>query len=90
MEGALKDFVYDLLETLPEREHYVLERRYGLDGGRCATLEEIGKEMGITRERVRQMQSAALRRLRPRALEAELKASLELSYSPLLESNGVR
>ncbi len=82
MEDALKDSVRGLLETLPERERYVVERRYGLDGGKCATLGEIGKEIGVTRERARQIQSVAFRKLRLQALEAELESFLELSYSP--------
>jgi len=77
MEDALKDFVHDLLEILSERERYVLVRRYGLDGGRCATLVEIGEEVGVTRERARQIQSIALRKLRSRALEDELESFLE-------------
>jgi RNA polymerase primary sigma factor len=82
MEGALKDSVRNILETLPERERYVIERRYGLDGGKCATLEEIGDAIGITRERVRQIQSTALRRLRSNALRAELGSYLEPYYKP--------
>src|SRR5829696_306234 len=77
MEDALKDSVHGLLETLTERERRVLVRRYGLDGGRCATLEEIGEEVGVTRERVRQIQSTALRKLRSRAIEADLESFLE-------------
>jgi RNA polymerase primary sigma factor len=80
MEDALKDSVRDLLETLPERERYVVERRYGLDGGRCATLAEI-QELGVTRERVRQIQISALRKLRSRALNARLESFLEPSYA---------
>lgn len=76
MEGALRDSVRDLLAALPERERYVVERRYGLDGEECASLAEIGLNMGITRERVRQIQSSALRRLRSRALDAELESFL--------------
>jgi RNA polymerase primary sigma factor len=79
MEDALKDSVRDLLETLPERERYVIERRYGLDDGRCATLAEIGAGIGVTRERVRQIQRSALSRLRSRALDTELASFLELS-----------
>lgn len=82
MEGALRDSVHNLLETLPERERYVIKRRYGLDGGKCATLEEIGDAVGITRERVRQIQSTALRRLRSNALRAELGSYLEPHYKP--------
>ncbi len=82
MEDALKDSVRNLLEALPERERYVVERRYGLDGGGCATLSEIGAGIGITRERVRQIQSSALRRLRSRALKAELESFLEPPLTP--------
>jgi RNA polymerase primary sigma factor len=79
-EEALKGSVRGLLAELPERERYVVERRYGLDGGRCATLAEIGEEVGVTRERARQIQNAALRRLRTLALEAELESFLKPSY----------
>ena len=82
MEDALKDSVQGLLETLPERERYVIERRYGFDGDRCATLGEIGQEIGVTRERARQIQKAALRKLRSYALEAELGSFLEPSCNP--------
>ena len=81
MEDALKRNVRSLLETLPERERYVVERRYGLDGGGCATLAEIGAGIGVTRERVRQIQRSALSRLRSRALDAELESFLEPSYT---------
>jgi RNA polymerase primary sigma factor len=79
MEDALKDSVRDLLETLPERERYVVKRRYGLDGDGCATLAEIGAGIGVTRERVRQIQRSALSRLRSRALDTQLESFLELS-----------
>jgi RNA polymerase primary sigma factor len=79
MGDALKDSVHDLLEALSERERYVVERRYGLDGGGCATLGEIGQETGVTRERVRQIQKAALRKLRSLALQGELESFFEPS-----------
>jgi RNA polymerase primary sigma factor len=79
MEDALRDCIRTLLATLPERERYVVERRYGLDGEGCASLAEIGLSIGITRERVRQIQSSALRRLRSRALDTELDSFLEQS-----------
>jgi RNA polymerase primary sigma factor len=81
MEDALKRNVHSLLENLTERERYVVERRYGLDGGGCATLAEIGAVIGVTRERVRQIERTALSRLRSRALNAELESFLEPSYS---------
>ena len=60
MEGHLKE--------LPERERFILERRYGLNGREAESLEEIGARLGITRERVRQLQNAALERLHERML----------------------
>jgi RNA polymerase primary sigma factor len=81
MEDALKRNVQDLLRILPERERYVIERRYGLDGSGCAALAEIGQEIGVTRERVRQIQISALGRLRSRALDARLESFLEPSYA---------
>jgi len=83
MEDALKNSIHELLAKLPERERYVVERRYGLGGGECATLGEIGQETGVTRERVRQIQNAALRKLRSLALEVELESFLEQSLSPM-------
>ena len=80
LEDALKDSVRGLLRNLPERERYVIERRYGFDSDRSATLEEIGQELGVTRERIRQIQKAALRRLHSHALEAKLESFLKLSY----------
>ncbi|MCA1727867.1 MAG: RNA polymerase sigma factor RpoD/SigA [Actinobacteria bacterium] len=82
VENALQDHVRDLLDILPERERYVVERRYGLEGDGSATLEEIGAGIGVTRERVRQIQASALRRLRAYALKAELGSLLDPCYSP--------
>lgn len=82
MQGALHDHVRSLLDILPERERYVVERRYGLTGDENTTLEEIGAGLGVTRERVRQIQSSALRRLRAYALKADLVSFLEPCYRP--------
>jgi RNA polymerase primary sigma factor len=79
MEDALKDSVHGLLAKLSQRERYVLERRYGLDGRGGTTLGKIGEEIGVTRERVRQIQNTALRKLRAAALGAELESYLGLS-----------
>ena len=53
-----------LIGTLPDREVAILTRRFGLDGDESETLEEIGHQFGVTRERIRQLQNAALAKLR--------------------------
>ncbi|MFC1960896.1 sigma-70 domain-containing protein, partial [Chloroflexota bacterium] len=63
-EQLLREEVTGLLTRLPEREAYILKLRYGLEDGRIHTLEEVGKEIGVTRERVRQLEAQALNRLR--------------------------
>ncbi len=78
-EDSFRRSVHDLLAVLSERERHVVERRYGLDGGPSATLQEVGREIGVTRERTRQILGAALRKLRSKALEAELQSFLEVS-----------
>lgn len=64
------------MEILDEREQQVLKRRYGLEDGRIQTLEEVGKEFGITRERVRQLESRALRKLKNPEKSESLKEFL--------------
>jgi RNA polymerase primary sigma factor len=54
----------DMVKHLDEREATILQYRFGLDGGAEKTLEEVGKKFGVTRERVRQIQNLALRKLR--------------------------
>ncbi len=63
-EQLLREQVQALLDRLPEREAYILKLRYGLQDGRVRTLEEVGQEIGVTRERVRQLEAQALNRLR--------------------------
>ena len=82
MESALQEHVRDLLDALPERERYVVERRYGLDDNECATLEEIGAGISVTRERVRQIQASALRKLRAYARKADLDSFLDPHFRP--------
>ena len=60
----LKEQMQQVLGTLTDRERRVIELRFGLDGGRPLTLEEVGKEFHVTRERIRQIESKALRKLR--------------------------
>jgi RNA polymerase primary sigma factor len=62
--SALRDLVQEALQDLPSREVRVLQLRYGLDGGRTHTLKEVGSKLGVTRERVRQIEAQALGRLR--------------------------
>jgi RNA polymerase primary sigma factor len=60
----LREQVEEVLETLSEREREVLYMRYGLDDGRTRTLEDVGRQFGVTRERIRQIEAKALRKLR--------------------------
>ena len=60
----LKEQLIEVLDTLTDREEKVLRLRFGLDDGRARTLEEVGKEFNVTRERIRQIESKALRKLR--------------------------
>jgi RNA polymerase primary sigma factor len=78
-DHALKDCVRALLAELSERERYVMKGRYGLDGGRCATLKDVGEKLGVTRERVRQIHNAALHKLRLHAVEVGVESFLEVS-----------
>jgi RNA polymerase primary sigma factor len=60
----LRQQLMEILDTLSEREAKVLRLRYGLDDGRPRTLEEVGREFNVTRERVRQIEAKALRKIR--------------------------
>ncbi|MEE9229267.1 MAG: sigma-70 family RNA polymerase sigma factor, partial [Acidobacteriota bacterium] len=63
-ESLLRDQLRDVLHNLPPREVRILQMRYGFHDGQSYTLEEIGRKMGVTRERVRQIEAQALSRLR--------------------------
>ena len=67
----------EVLDTLTEREEKVLRLRFGLDDGRARTLEEVGKEFNVTRERIRQIEAKALRKLRHPSRSKKLKDYLE-------------
>ena len=73
----LKEQVEDVLASLTNRERRVLQLRFGLDDGRGRTLEEVGKEFGVTRERIRQIEAKALRKLRHPSRSKKLKDYLE-------------
>jgi RNA polymerase primary sigma factor len=73
----LKEQVEDVLASLTGRERRVLQLRFGLDDGRGRTLEEVGKEFGVTRERIRQIEAKALRKLRHPSRSRKLKDYLE-------------
>ncbi|WP_414046263.1 RNA polymerase sigma factor RpoD [Macrococcus equi] len=69
----LKEQLEDVLDTLTDREENVLRLRFGLDDGRTRTLEEVGKVFGVTRERIRQIEAKALRKLRHPSRSKRLK-----------------
>lgn len=73
----LKEQLNTVLETLTDREKKVLTLRFGLDDGRARTLEEVGKEFDVTRERIRQIEAKALRKLRHPSRSKKLKDYLE-------------
>ena len=73
----LKEQLKDVLDTLTPREEKVLRLRFGLDDGRARTLEEVGKEFNVTRERIRQIEAKALRKLRHPSRSKKLKDFLE-------------
>ena len=75
----LRDEVADLIAVLDDREKKIIFSRFGLDGGKPKTLEEVGRKFGVTRERIRQLQNIALMKLR-RALQKKEKPS-EFAHS---------
>jgi len=75
--AMLRELLRDMLQGMPPRETRILQLRYGLVDGRTYTLEEVGRKMGVTRERVRQIEAMALRRLRHPAHARKLRDFLE-------------
>ncbi|HCS73831.1 MAG TPA: RNA polymerase sigma factor RpoD [Clostridiales bacterium] len=73
----LKEQLMDVLDTLTSREEKVLRLRFGLDDGRARTLEEVGREFNVTRERIRQIEAKALRKLRHPSRSKKLKDYLD-------------
>ena len=75
--NLLRDQLNEVLDTLTEREQKVLRLRFGMDDGRARTLEEVGKEFQVTRERIRQIEAKALRKLRHPSRSRKLKDYLD-------------
>ena len=75
--SLLKEQIEDVLGSLNEREHKVLKLRFGLEDGRARTLEEVGKEFDVTRERIRQIEAKALRKLRHPSRSKKLRDYLD-------------
>jgi RNA polymerase primary sigma factor len=73
LRDILREQVEEALKLLSNREAMVLRLRYGLYDGRSRTLEEVGREFGVTRERIRQIESKALRKLRHPSRSRKLK-----------------
>ena len=75
--SMLKEQLVEVLDTLTDREQKVLKLRFGLDDGRARTLEEVGRRFDVTRERIRQIEAKALRKLRHPSRSKKLKDYLE-------------
>ncbi|MBF1323294.1 MAG: sigma-70 family RNA polymerase sigma factor, partial [Mogibacterium diversum] len=75
--SMLKEQLMEVLDTLSDREKKVLMLRFGLEDGRPRTLEEVGKEFNVTRERIRQIEAKALRKLRHPSRSKKLRDYLE-------------
>ena len=75
--NSLREQIHDVLATLTDRERHVLELRFGIEDGRVWTLEEIGNELHVTRERIRQIERKALTTLRRAEFDSDLRAFLK-------------
>jgi RNA polymerase primary sigma factor len=74
---VLRQQIEEVLGTITPREQRILQLRFGLEDGRSRTLEEVGKEFGVTRERIRQIEAKALRKLRHPSRSRRLREFLE-------------
>jgi len=88
-KNAFDSAIKKVLTALPDRTRSVIERRYGLFGGSPMTLEAIGREEGITRERVRQIENDALRRIREAEAYEALKGAFETIDQLFVENGGI-
>ena len=79
----LKEKINEVLAMLTPRENEVIRRRYGLDDGKPKTLEEVGKEFNVTRERIRQIEAKALRKLRHPNRAKKLKDFIDVDYNDM-------
>ena len=77
MQSVFKDELNKTLDTLPARERDVLKFRYGVGSDRSHTLEEVGKQFNVTRERIRQIEAKALRKLRQQSRSKNLRMFLD-------------
>jgi len=77
VQNLLREHLHEALDQLPPREARILQLRYGLIDGQIHTLNEVGQKMGVTRERVRQIEAQALRRLRTPRLQRSLRTYIE-------------
>ena len=77
LEQVISGDFYEVLDTLTDREENVLRLRFGLDDGKMRTLEDVGKVFNVTRERIRQIEAKALRKLRHPSRSKQLKDFIE-------------
>ena len=82
----LRDELRDLLKVLDDREYTIIFQRFGLDGGKPKTLEEVGKTFGVTRERIRQIQNIAVAKLRAALSEKEAPTQPSAGPKPVTNS----
>jgi len=80
LHSMLKEEIHSVLDTLDERERKILELRFGIHDGTSRTLEEVGSEFNVTRERVRQIESKALRKLRHPTRSRRIQQFLDMSF----------